>query len=883
VFFFRLVCFIVILFVSIAGAKEHPRFVPGQLLIKPRAGVSENALMNKLHAHKALSRLTLRHLNVRVVNVSEENADAVLAALRNDPDIEFAERDYLAQAAFVPNDPYVGDEWHLAKVQAFQAWQGTTGSSSVVVAVLDSGVNMNQPDLAGRLLPGYDFVDGTASVTDDFGHGTAVCGTVAADGNNGLGVAGVAFGCSVMPVKVMDSSGFAAYSTIASGIKYAVDNGARVINLSIAGSDQSATLQQAIDYAWSNNVVVVAAAGNGSTNTPMYPAACNHVLGVSATANNDALAYFSSYGSYVQISAPGTMIWTTESDLNHPYGAWQGTSFASPIVAGVAALAISANPTLSNDQVVSLLEQSADDLGAPGYDPYFGYGRVNALRAVSLASAAPGAVVSMPRTTPAVALSSPTANSQFAFGASISLQAMASASAAGGTITNFAFVIDGVTVASGSGSALAFDWTPTFAGEYSITAVATDDQGLTAASAAANIQVGNADTVPPTVTISTAPPNGAKLTAPSILIGGTASDNVAVQAVEVSVNNGQPQLATGTANWTAQLALAAGPNLIRVHSVDTSGNVSTNATLNVTCAATSTLTVQTSGLGTVSPNLNGTQLQIGQTYTLKANPATGQAFAGWSGTVLQSRTLTFVMQSNLVFTANFVPSPFPAMTGNYAGLVANTNAVTPNNSGYFGVTVTASGAFSGKLLLGGGRYGFHGQFDLSGNASTIVNRGPNPTPLSFALHIDLSNGTDQVTGSLTDGAWVSAASADKNVFNARLNPAAQAGSRDFILQQANNVAIEAGVGEGKISSSGLAAVSGSLDDGTKFRTSSLLARNGDCPFYLSLNKGSGIVIGWLNFPVVANPTASGTVLWVNSGTNHFTAELRAASAPQPGT
>jgi subtilisin family serine protease len=865
--------------VSITGAKEHPRFVPGQILIKPRTGVSEKALMNKLGAHGAVSHFTLRHLNVRVVNVSEENADAVLAALRNDPDIEFAERDYVAQAAFVPNDPHVGNEWHLAKVQAFQAWQGTTGSSSVVVAVLDSGVNMNQPDLAGRLLQGYDFVNGTASVTDDFGHGTAVCGTIAADGNNGLGVAGVAFGCSVMPVKVMDSSGFAAYSTIASGIKYAVDNGARVINLSIAGSDASATLQQAIDYAWSNNVVVVAAAGNASTNTPMYPAACNHVLGVSATANNDSLAYFSSYGGYVQISAPGMMIWTTQSDPNHPYGAWQGTSFASPIVAGVAALVISANPTLSNDQVAGLLEQSADDLGAAGYDPYFGYGRVNALRAVSLASAAPGAVVSLPPTAPAVVLSSPTSNSQFAPGASISLQAMASAGTAGGRITNFAFVIDGLMVASGSGSTLIFNWMPTMTGEYSITAVATDDQGLTVTSEASNIQVGNADTIPPTVTISTAPANGAKLSEPGVFIGGTASDDVAVQSVEVMVNNGHPQLANGTANWTAQVALAAGPNLIRVYSVDTSGNVSANATLSVTYVATSTITVETSGLGTVSPNLDGAQLQIGQTYTLKANPAAGEAFAGWNGAASQSRTLTFVMQSNLVLTANFVPSPFPPVTGNYAGLVANTNAVTPNNSGYFGVTVTASGGFSGKLLLGGGRYAFHGQFDISGNARTLVNRGPGLTPLSFALRIDLSNGTDQVTGSLTDGAWVSGASADKNVFNARVNPAAQAGSRDFILQQANNVAVEAGVGSGKISTSGVANVSGSLDDGTKFRTASLLAKNGDCPFYLSLNKGSGIVIGWLNFPAVPNPTASGTVLWVNSGTNHFAAELRAASAP----
>lgn len=877
--YFWLVGLALILSVFIARAKEHPRFVSGQILVKPHAGVSEKTLAAKLTAHGAVSRFTLGRLNVSVVKVPEQNADAILTALKNDPNIEFAERDYIAQAAFVPDDPDLGDEWHLAKIQAFQAWQGTTGSSNVIVAVLDSGADMNHPDLASRLLPGYDFVNRTSSITDDFGHGTAVTGTIAADGNNGIGVAGIAYGCSVLPVKVMDGSGFAAYSTIATGIKYAVDNGARVINLSIAGSDQSATLQQAVDYAWSNNVNVVAAAGNAATNTPMYPAACNHVLAVSATAPDDSLAYFSSYGSYVQLSAPGEMIWTTQNSSNTPYGPWQGTSFASPIVAAVAALVISANPTLANDQVVSLLEQSADDLGAPGYDPYFGYGRVNALRAVTLASTMPGAVSSMPATTPAVVLSSPASNSQFAFGSTVSLQAIASASAAGGTITNVAFIVNGVTVAAGSGSPLSFNWTPSLAGNYSIVAVASDNQGLTTTSSAATIQVGTSDTTPPTVGITSAPRNGTRLTSPNVIITGTANDSVAIAAVEITDNNGQPRRAIGTNSWEAQISLTPGPNIIQVYSVNTSGNVSTNATLNLTYIATSTLVVQTSGQGVVSPNLNGASLQIGQAYTLRANPVPGQAFASWSGVNSQSRVLTFVMQSNLVLTANFVPSPFPSVAGNYAGLAANTNAVTPDNSGYFGLTVTPSGNFSGKMLLGGGHYGFHGQFDISGNAIVTVNRGSILTPLNFTLHIDLSNGTDQVTGSVTDGAWASGVSADKNIFNSQFNPASQAGLRNFILQQANDTAIQAGLGEGRISTAGIANVNGSLEDGTKFRTSTTLAKNGDCPFYLSMNKGTEIVIGWLNFPTIPNPTASGTVLWVKSGPNNSITELRAASAP----
>src|SRR5262249_25963995 len=151
-----------------------------------------------------------------------------------------------------------GSEWHLEQIQAPQAWNLTLGRANIVVAVLDSGVDATHPDLATQLLPGYDFVFNDADPADDFGHGTAVCGTVVAAGNNGAGVAGVAFGCRVLPVKVMDATGFAFYSTIAQGIFYAVDAGARVINISIAGSSPSSTLQDAINFAWDHNVVVVA-------------------------------------------------------------------------------------------------------------------------------------------------------------------------------------------------------------------------------------------------------------------------------------------------------------------------------------------------------------------------------------------------------------------------------------------------------------------------------------------------------------------------------------------------------------------------------------------------------------------------------------------------
>src|SRR6267142_1623630 len=234
------------------------------------------------------------------------------------------------------------------------------GGANTIVAVLDSGITAAHPEFAGRILPGYDFVFNDNDPADDFGHGTAVAGTIVAAGNNGLGVAGVAYGCTVLPVKVMDAWGSASHSTIAQGIEYAVQHGARIINLSLGGDWPSSTLQNAINYAWSNNVVVVAAAGNNGSTVPQYPAACEHVLAVSATTPDDSRASFSTYGNFVTLSAPGVSVWTTQRDLANPYGPWSGTSFSSPIVAGVAALVTSVNPSLSNTQIIDILKQTVD-------------------------------------------------------------------------------------------------------------------------------------------------------------------------------------------------------------------------------------------------------------------------------------------------------------------------------------------------------------------------------------------------------------------------------------------------------------------------------------------------------------------------------------------
>jgi subtilisin family serine protease len=187
----------------------------------------------------------------------------------------------------------------------------------------------------------------------------------------------------MMPLVVVDENDLAAYSDIAEAIQYAADRGVRVINISIGGAVPSSTLQSAVDYAWSKGALIFASAMNTSSSDPYYPAACNHVMAVSATDGNDRLASFSNYGNWIAIAAPGVSILTTVNGGGYAY--WFGTSFSSPIVAGVAALSLAVNPALTNAELVTILEKSADDIGPPpGYGASF-WGRVNAFNAVSAA------------------------------------------------------------------------------------------------------------------------------------------------------------------------------------------------------------------------------------------------------------------------------------------------------------------------------------------------------------------------------------------------------------------------------------------------------------------------------------------------------------------
>ena len=373
-----------LLAVSLAWAADVPPHVPGRLLAAPRPGIDANLLEYTLKLHAAVVRKHSTAIAAIVLEVPEESSVAIMVSLQRTGLFEYVERDqYAHTAAEFPNDPGFASEWHLTKIQSPQAWSVTTGSPSVMVAVIDTGVYGTHPDLESNLAPGWNFVKSNSDTSDLLGHGTAVAGTIAAAGNNGIGVAGVSWQSRMMPLVVVDENDLAAYSNIAEAIQYAADRGVRVMNISVGGSAPSSTLQSAVDYAWSKGALIFASAMNNGASDPYYPAACNHVMAVSATDSNDHLASFSNYGNWVAISAPGDSILTTTNGGGYAY--WFGTSFASPLVAGVAALSLSINPSLTNAELLTILETSADHVGLPGYDPSFGWGRVNAFNAVTAA------------------------------------------------------------------------------------------------------------------------------------------------------------------------------------------------------------------------------------------------------------------------------------------------------------------------------------------------------------------------------------------------------------------------------------------------------------------------------------------------------------------
>lgn len=547
---------------------QTPQWAKGRILIQPRAGLSDVELAKALNVHGGRSKQKIHGLNVHIVELPAGANEAVVAQLlARHPHIKSAELDMLVAPNQITNDPNFSSEYHLPIIQAPAAWDKSTGAG-VTIAILDSGVDGAHPDLAAHMVPGWNFFDNNNNSADVFGHGTKVAGAAAAIGSNGAGVAGVAWNAKIMPVRVTDTAGYAYWSTMATALTWAADNGAKVANISFSVQG-SATVQSAAQYMKNKGGVVVNSAGN--TSAVDTTLASDTMISVSATDSADARASWSTFGPFVDVSAPGVGIWTTT--MGGGYGAVSGTSFSSPITAGVVALMKAANPSLSPATLESILKSTSVDLGTPGYDDYFGAGRVNAEAAVTKALAS----VSIDSQAPAVAITAPGA------GAVKGLVPVNVSASDNIGVSKVELYARGVLVAVDSVAPFAFSWDTTTGadGSAGLLAKTFDAAGNVASSATVNVTVANTvDLSPPAITISN-PTNGIKI-GNSIAIAASASDNVAVATLSIYVDGAlksQSNSTTLSYTWNSRKA-AAGAHVISAIAKDTSGN-STQSTVQV--------------------------------------------------------------------------------------------------------------------------------------------------------------------------------------------------------------------------------------------------------------------------------------------------------------
>jgi subtilisin family serine protease len=357
-----------------SAAMPAPRYEPGRLVVTFAPGTGAAAAADVLARAHVTRERAIPQIHAYLVGVAPERRAQALESLRSSPSVASADREILLDALdTTPNDAAWGNQWGLRIARFPQAWDVTHGSRGLVVAVVDTGV-ARHADLAGALVAGYDFVNSDADPTDDHGHGTAVAGIIAARTNNASGVAGICWTCSIMPVKVLGADGSGDTALVAAGIVWAVDHGARVINLSLGGPGATPALHDAVAYATGKGALVVAAAGNSGTSAPFYPAAEHGVVSVAATDEADRLYGWSNYGSSVVLAAPGCNLAPT---LDGGYGDFCGTSSASPIVAGLVALALAVKPNATAAEV----QQAVTSTTAPVAGT-LQHGRVNAAAAL---------------------------------------------------------------------------------------------------------------------------------------------------------------------------------------------------------------------------------------------------------------------------------------------------------------------------------------------------------------------------------------------------------------------------------------------------------------------------------------------------------------------
>ncbi len=357
-----------------------------ELLVKYKPGYRQSTSKANNFAIQVVENTPLSKIGVKKLKGADKKNMAQLHKdLLQDPAVQYVVVNHVRHAlTVIPNDPVFTEQWALMRMRLPEAWEITRGNAEVVTAVIDTGVDMDHPDLVNRLTSGHDYVNDDDDPDDDNGHGTLAGGIIAAATDNQTQAAGVTWQGKVMPMKVLDSNGNGNDSDIAASIIDAADEGAKVINLSLGAPESSPVLQDAINYAYGKGVVIVAASGNHDTydleKFVFYPAACDHVIAVGAIESNNEIGYYSNYGFGMDVVAPGSNITGLSHDGDMKQGS--GTSFASPHVAGLAALLLGYDTSLTPDQTEAYITNSTTDLGDPGWDEYYGYGLVDAYTAL---------------------------------------------------------------------------------------------------------------------------------------------------------------------------------------------------------------------------------------------------------------------------------------------------------------------------------------------------------------------------------------------------------------------------------------------------------------------------------------------------------------------
>ena len=707
---------------------QHDKWVKGQILVQPRAGLSKGRFKDILTPQGADTTGSIPGINVHIISVPPGAEDKVIKALSHNPNIEFAEKDlYLQPNDYSPNDPQFSVAWHLQTMNLPGAWDVSRGDG-ITVAVVDSGVNGTHEDLFGKLVAGRNVASNNTDTSDIAGHGTQVAGVIGAVMDNNRGVASIAPNALIMPVRITnDTDGWASTSTIAAGITWAADHGARIANVSYDTS-ASSVIRTAADYMRSRGGLVVVAAGNNGTLLSF--ADSESIISVSATTSSDVRAGWSNYGSSIDVAAPGAGLWTTNNSGG--YSSVSGTSFAAPATAATIALIMAANPSLSPVEVEGVLESSAVDLGDPGFDPVFGNGRVDALAAVLLA----GGLPSIDNEPPTVGFTNPQDGSDVS--GLVSINATATDNVG---VSKVELFDDQGLVGTDLSAPYSFSWDSTRNGEglnATLTLVAHDGQGNTGTQ---SITFHVTDTTPPVISV---PGNKTvEATGPltAVALGSaSATDNID-GPVNVSPDSTGPfTVGARVITWTARDSAGNTATASQTITVGDSTPPAVTAPADISVAATGTLTGVALGTATAADLVDGVVAAIPDPagpYTVGAHVITWQASdsAGNMGTAQQVVIVTAPDTTPPVVSAPFDMTV--EATGPLTAVTIGSAIAVDNEDG----SITATPDTTGPFPPGTTRITWSAT-DSEGNTATAIQRitVTDSTPPALNIPLDITVG-----------------------------------------------------------------------------------------------------------------------------------------------